>query len=408
MIAYIKPTKIKIYINSARKTMAQVKAETGCTHIINGGYFNMSTFEAVCVLIADGKTYAYEWNGRGYCFDTMPPVLRWSTREDKNFIYGVRLVENGQAVVPLDYNAAWGGAKRKTAMGVMPDGRIWLYCSDDLTTPEQLQQIALASGVDSAIMLDGGGSTQGDFNGQTVTSDRIVHNFICFWAEEDSKSGDDIEIRQSFLTNNDCYKEGKTITPKGIMVHSTGANNPSLSRFLPGDELIGYNKYNNHWNQPGLSVCVHALIGKDKNGNVRIYQTLPWNMRGWHAGGSANDTHIGFEICEDGLTDPVYFNAVYNAAVNLCVHLCKTQGISPDNIVCHSEGYKLGIASNHADVMHWFPKHGKTMDDFRKAVKDKLSTSAPTALTQEQFNEMFDIAMKEWLSKNSFRLEVIK
>jgi N-acetylmuramoyl-L-alanine amidase len=28
---------------------------------------------------------------------------------------------------------------------------------------------------------------------------------------------------------------------------------------------------------------------------------------GWHAGSSANDTHIGFEICEDNLTDKEYF-----------------------------------------------------------------------------------------------------
>ena len=33
-------------------------------------------------------------------------------------------------------------------------------------------------------------------------------------------------------------------------------------------------------------------------------------------------------------------------------------------------GYKQGIASNHGDVMHWFPKHGKSMDTFRAAVKE--------------------------------------
>jgi N-acetylmuramoyl-L-alanine amidase len=50
---------------------------------------------------------------------------------------------------------------------------------------------------------------------------------------------------------------------------------------------------------------------------------LPWNHRGWHAGGDANNTHIGFEICEDGLTDASYFSAVYKEAVELCVYLCK-------------------------------------------------------------------------------------
>ena len=45
------------------------------------------------------------------------------------------------------------------------------------------------------------------------------------------------------------------------------------------------------------------------------------------------------------------------------------------NILCHSEGYKLGIASNHADVMHWFPRFGKSMDTFRAEVKRLLTVN---------------------------------
>lgn len=43
------------------------------------------------------------------------------------------------------------------------------------------------------------------------------------------------------------------------------------------------------------------------------------------------------------------------------------------HILDHREGHALGIASNHADVGHWFPRHGKTMDDFRAAVKEALT-----------------------------------
>lgn len=183
--------------------------------------------------------------------------------------------------------------------------------------------------------------------------------------------------------NNACYKAGKTIKPKGIMVHSTGANNPWLKRYVgPDDGLLGKNQYNNHWNQDkpgGRQVCVHAFIGKLADGSIATYQTLPWNHRGWHAGGDANNTHIGFEICEDGLTDASYFSAVYKEAVELCVHLCKLYGLNEKDIICHSEGYKQGIASNHADVMHWFPKHGKTMDAFRADVKKLLSEEEKSA-----------------------------
>lgn len=191
-----------------------------------------------------------------------------------------------------------------------------------------------------------------------------------------------MNLHKLILSNNACYKAGRTITPKGIMVHSTGANNPWLKRYVgPDDGLLGKNQYNNHWNTDkpdGRQVCVHAFIGKLKDGTIATYQTLPWNHRGWHAGGKANDTHISFEICEDGLTDSTYFSKVYWEAVELCVYLCKLYSLSVESIICHSEGYKKGIASNHGDVMHWFPIHGKSMDVFRADVKMALKPTVPS------------------------------
>jgi len=190
-----------------------------------------------------------------------------------------------------------------------------------------------------------------------------------------------MKLHKLILTKNACYIAGNTIMPKGIMVHSTGANNPYLKRYVgPDDGLLGVNQFNNHWNQDkpdGRQVCVHAFIGKMEDETIATYQTLPWNYRGWHAGGSANNTHIGFEICEDGLSDSTYFGKVYREAVELCVYLCKLYGLTVENILCHSEGYKKGIASNHGDVMHWFPKHGKSMDDFRADVKMALTPNNP-------------------------------
>lgn len=191
-----------------------------------------------------------------------------------------------------------------------------------------------------------------------------------------------MNLRKLILTKNECYKAGRTINPKGIMVHSTGANNPSLKRYVgPDDGLLGKNKYNNHWNQhqpDGRKVCVHAFIGELEDGTIATYQTLPWNHRGWHAGGSANNTHIGFEICEDGLMDSIYFNKVYQEAVELCVHLCKLYGLSENDIIGHYEGFQRGIASNHSDPNHWFPKHGKSMYTFRADVGKILNPPSPT------------------------------
>lgn len=81
-------------------------------------------------------------------------------------------------------------------------------------------------------------------------------------------------LHKLILTNNDCYKAGQYITPKGIMVHSTGANNPNLRRYLaPNDGLIGTNTGGNHWNQSkpdGQQKCVHAFIGKLADGLLLI------------------------------------------------------------------------------------------------------------------------------------------
>lgn len=200
-----------------------------------------------------------------------------------------------------------------------------------------------------------------------------------------------MRLIKCMLTANDCYKAGRTITPKGVMVHSTGANNPLVARYVQPvegqkDEAqlkaeIGGNRNANDWNNPGLDVCTHAFVGKLADGGVGTVQTLPWNHRGWHAGtgtsgGSANNTHIAFEICEDALTDEGYFQKVYQEAVELTAMLCKTYNLNPlaDGVViCHSEGYQRGVASNHADVMHWFPKFGKSMDTFRADVSKAMT-----------------------------------
>lgn len=186
-----------------------------------------------------------------------------------------------------------------------------------------------------------------------------------------------MNLKKLILTENECYKVGQKIKPKGIMVHSTGANNPYLRRYIgPDDGLLGENQYNNHWNQlrpGGKQVCAHAFIGKLKNGSIATYQTLPWEHRGWHAGGDANDSHIGFEICEDNLSDSSYFSAVYKEATELCAHLCKLYGLTENDIIGHYEGFQKKIASNHGDPRHWFSRHGKSMDTFRGDVKKLLT-----------------------------------
>ncbi len=195
-----------------------------------------------------------------------------------------------------------------------------------------------------------------------------------------------MKLLKCILTENDCYKANRTIRPRGVMLHSTGANNPLLRRYVqpvastPGrEELLaelGTNRNGNHWNRPGLDVCVHGFVGRLADGSVAAVQTLPWEHRGWHAGTgtsgkSANNTHISFEICEDDLTDPVYFRQAYRAAAELTAMLCRRYGLDPladGAVICHQDGYRLGIASNHGDVYNWFSRFGMDMGDLRAEV----------------------------------------
>lgn len=208
------------------------------------------------------------------------------------------------------------------------------------------------------------------------------------------------------LTENDCYQKGETIVPKGVMIHSTGANNPWLRRYVgPDDGLLGANQYGNHWNRPGVSACVHAFIGRRADGTVDTYQTLPWNYRGWHCGRSGNDTHISFEICEDGLADEDYFRQTYQAAVELTAYLCQTYGLdpmAPGVVVDHAEGNDLGIASNHSDVRHWWSKFGATMDGFRQEVNNYMKGMIELTMTKEELQALINESIEAYRNKNRY------
>lgn len=185
-----------------------------------------------------------------------------------------------------------------------------------------------------------------------------------------------MKLTTKYMTNNDCYKTVLKIKPKGIMIHSTAT--PGI---MAAEWFIRWNK-SYKAGQINRQACVHAFVD-DKE----IYQYLPWNHRGWHGGGKANDTHVGLEICEPGgfsysggsmvgydvKKNEAYFRAAWRNTVELCVYLCKEYDLTEKDIIGHVEGYKKGIASNSADPLHWFPKHGESMDTFRAAVRAGLN-----------------------------------
>lgn len=213
-------------------------------------------------------------------------------------------------------------------------------------------------------------------------------------------------MKVQILTKNDCYKRGVPIEPKGIMMHSTGANNPTLKRYVgPDDGILGENIYGNHWNNPGLDVCVHAFIGETKDGTVECYQTLPWKMRSWHCGAEANGTHISIEICEDNRNHAEYFRATRDKALDVVSDLCMEFDFDPlakGVLIDHSEGAAMGIASNHGDVTHWWSRFHYSMDEFRQDVsrrmkekEEAMKEELKKLVQQEVAEAMKDIVIPE-------------
>lgn len=238
------------------------------------------------------------------------------------------------------------------------------------------------------------------------------------------------------MTNSTCYKGTKTMKPVGVLWHSTGANNPTLRRYVQPSEndsnyneliaVLGKNNNKNDWNHKTVQAGLNCWIGKLANGTVATVQTMPWNYRPWGCGsgpkGSCNDGWIQFEIAEDSLTDEAYFNEVYKEACEITAYLCQMYNIDPNGtvklngvtvptILCHNDSGKLKLGSNHADINHWFPKFGKSMATARQDVANLLnSTTTPAVnpedtekeereeeMTQEQFNTM----MNAWLAEQA-------
>lgn len=231
-------------------------------------------------------------------------------------------------------------------------------------------------------------------------------------------------------TNSTCYKGTTTMTVKGVLWHSTGANNPNLKRYVqPSDDasdraemlkLLGTNTNKNDWNHIERQAGVNAWIGKLADGTVATVQAMPWNYRPWGCGsgskGSCNSGWIQFEIAEDTLTDETYFNKVYTEACELTAYLLKMYNLDPKGtqtvngvtvpvILDHTTSCSLGLGSNHGDVQHWFKKFNKTLDDVRNDVAKLMGeTTTPNSSSSSTKEETAATATEEFKVGDTVKL----
>lgn len=153
--------KIKIFVNTGHKTMAQIKRDIRCDYMINGGLFNMHTFQPVNVLVSDGKTLACNGGKLGFSFLDETCALSY----DNNVKYPEHvsgypcLINNGKKAFSVT-PAGLEGQRGRSAIGLTKDSLILRAVEDvpgnDDLTLDELYCDMLKRGCIHAINLDGG------------------------------------------------------------------------------------------------------------------------------------------------------------------------------------------------------------------------------------------------------------
>ena len=263
--------QIQLYINTAHKSLPTIRAETGADYIINGTLYNMRTFEPNCHLKADGQVLCkpnysvagYAWNdGPDISIDTIPDPTQ------RNYIACTPLVLDGKPIANLTYDPGQGGKRGRTAIGIKEDG-LALYCTRDggtmTRTPEALRDDLTAAGWESAVMLDGGGSSQCWFRGQAIKSTRAVHDLILVYLK-----GSDSTVKTYSVK-----KDGSTYLSNNFKVKEFACNDGSDTVLISDDLVDLLQKIRDHF---GVAVVINSG-----------YRTSAYNKK---VGGVSNSQHV--------------------------------------------------------------------------------------------------------------------
>lgn len=164
-------------------------------------------------------------------------------------------------------------------------------------------------------------------------------------------------ITQRFISVN---RSGRTLKAIGTVVHETATPGASDE-----DEFRYFNS-----GAGGRSVSVHAFVDYDS-----ITQTVPWNEQAWHAGGTANRSYIGIELCN--YNDRSKFEEIWKRGVWLFawlhVNVIKQTTINKQTLMSHAEVSQKWGETDHNDPIAYFAKFGKTVDMFRAEVQSEIN-----------------------------------
>ena len=399
----LKRIKRLALVTGGGRSLEQVRSGCSADLICNAGFFeriNHPTHH----LKADGVVRAREaWGCWGYAWDVGGDIRLCALPADEraSYIGGYELLTPMVGIHDaLSYGSELGGRRGRTAMAL--DGEhLILYCSGDGTadaaTPEALRDELYTLGAETAIMLDGGGSSQCDFgSGQVIDSTRPVDSYLCVWLTAEDSGKEDTMDKQYTVTPSagvnirsgpgtgygkvGAYAQGavvavleerdgwgrtslgwvsmaylepvetaRRVTDNGITIQQNII--PAGRRNRPGgrnpDVYITIHETGN--TDAGADAEAHGKYLASNAGEASltswhytvddhaIVQHLPDNETAYHAGdgagGPGNATSIGVEICVN--SDGDFARAKANAAA-LVRLLMAEHGIPLANVVQHN------------------------------------------------------------------------
>ena len=374
------------------RSMAQVKGDAD--YICNAGFYDMTTGRPVGHLKADGAVLAKEaWGCWGFAWDKSDIKMAALPAVAQNYISGVEMLSPMIGIHDaMHYRPEVGGSRPRTAMALTGD-KLLLYCADSPTTPEALRDTLYKLGAETAIMLDGGGSSQCDFAGQKISSNRRVHNYLAVWLrkKEDKPVGNYIVTAEVGLNIRSApantapkmggYSYGAVVTVLELRdvwartdrgwVYAAYLHPAVQEADRTTDNGITIQRYSiakGRKNRPGgvnsrRYITIHETGNKAATADAAahgtylksdsaeagqvswhytvddhaIVQHLPDGETAYHAGdgadGPGNTTSIGVEICVNAGGD---FEASKRNAAALVRLLMGEHGIPLDHVVQHN------------------------------------------------------------------------
>lgn len=257
-----------------------------------------------------------------------PAGVKWSLQGSPPLLdNGVDVVDKGIERDQLGRDIWANNAKHlRIAYGLKSPYELVIVRTRDEITLKELAAIMKSLGCIDAINGDGGGSTTlypiDNGIGRKLGAALCIKKGI----KKGVAKPMELTIKQDFIPKGRKNRSGYALKPEKITIHLTGnkaatADAENHAEYLKGDTANG------------KPVSWHFTV----DDHPTVYQHLPTNENGWHAGdgpdGPGNRTTIAIEVCEyEGINqEQAWLNAAKLTAKEMLAHNLKITDVVQHN-----------------------------------------------------------------------------